>query len=107
MFTGDDDLWVFINNRLVIDLGGVHGPESASVNLDTLGLTAGNTYNFDLFFAERHTSGSNFRVETSIVLEPVAAVPEPLSAVIWSGLLVAMGYAFRRRRASGFPRPIA
>jgi fibro-slime domain-containing protein/uncharacterized repeat protein (TIGR01451 family) len=67
-FTGDDDLWVFINNQLVIDLGGVHGPVSGSVDLDTLGLSVGETYNFDLFFAERHTVQSNFRIDTSIIL---------------------------------------
>jgi len=77
-FTGDDDIWVFINDELITDLGGVHSPLSASVSLDTLGLTIGERYNFDLFFAERQTSGSSFRIDTSIVLEPVA-VPEPSS----------------------------
>src|SRR5262245_33679191 len=33
-FTGDEDVWVFINNQLVIDIGGVHEAESASVELD-------------------------------------------------------------------------
>jgi fibro-slime domain-containing protein len=74
-FTGDDDLWVFLNDRLAIDLGGVHGALSATVDLDasagTLGLVTGNTYDFDLFFAERHTSQSNFRIETTIALAPV------------------------------------
>jgi len=38
-FTGDDDLWVFIDDTLAIDLGGVHGAMTQSVGLDTLGLT--------------------------------------------------------------------
>ncbi len=75
-FTGDDDLWVFINDHLEIDLGGVHGAMTASVDLDTLGLTPGNTYSLDLFFAERHTFASNFQIETSIELitDPCAVV---------------------------------
>ena len=96
-FTGDDDVWVFINKSLVIDLGGVHGPESASVNLDTLGLTTGTTYTLDIFQAERHTTGSNFSLETSLVLAS-AAVPEP-STLTLAGISLACGlFGYRRSR---------
>ncbi|UBF26501.1 fibro-slime domain-containing protein [Kovacikia minuta CCNUW1] len=72
-FRGDDDLWVYINGKLVIDLGGVHEALTQKVNLDTLGLTEGQTYPLDLFYAERRTTKANFRVETSIVLRPAIA----------------------------------
>ena len=69
-FQGDDDVWVFINGKLVIDLGGVHGVAMGTVNLDTLGLQPGNTYNLDVFHAERHTVASNFRIDTTICSIP-------------------------------------
>ena len=68
-FLGDDDVWVFINNRLVVDIGGQHPQMAGAVDLDTLGLTVGETYPFHIFYAERHTSQSNFRMHTSIDLK--------------------------------------
>lgn len=68
--TGDDDIWVFIDNKLALDQGGVQPPRTGTINLDTLGLTPGETYNFDLFFAERHTTQSNLGIETNIPLIP-------------------------------------
>lgn len=128
MFTGDDDVWVFVNGTKVIDLGGVHGavsgnvvlfdgkafiynasipfpvtgsvkkvsssyasslaskwsaaglsgtaPKSGAIYID-LGLEDGQKCTLDFFFAERHVTESNFRIDTSIVLQeakPITAL---------------------------------
>ena len=69
-FVGDDDVWVFINNKLAIDLGGVHPAETAFIDIDKnakeLGLEVGKVYPFDMFQNERHTTESNFRADTTL-----------------------------------------
>jgi fibro-slime domain-containing protein len=65
-FSGDDDVFVFINGSMALDLGGTHPIATGTISLDTLGLTVGQSYPLKLFFAERHTNKSNFRIDTTI-----------------------------------------
>ncbi len=66
-FSGDDDVWVYINNRRALDVGGLHSIQSRSFVLDAakateLGLVDKHVYEIALFHAERHTNDSNFKL---------------------------------------------
>jgi fibro-slime domain-containing protein len=69
-FRGDDDVFVFVNGFLGVNLSGVHIAQEGSIDLDAsatdFGLEVGKSYTFDLFQAERQPNGSNFRLETTL-----------------------------------------
>ena len=79
-FQGDDDMWLFVNGKLAIDLGGLHPEQTANLDLDAaagqLAIEVGNTYTMDIFHAERHTEASNFYLETTIGCFQTPAAPK-------------------------------
>ena len=90
-FAGDDDVWVFINGKLAIDLGGVHDKETAHVDLDKsaagLGIARCQVVPLDMFYAERHTVGSDLKISTSLALTSMQRPTRPVGTLsVTSGL---------------------
>ncbi|MHC5023153.1 MAG: fibro-slime domain-containing protein [Planctomycetota bacterium] len=67
-FQGGDGVWIFINNQLVMDLGGVNAPDPQYVDLDRLGLQDGRACSLRLFYADRSSASAVFRLRTNIEL---------------------------------------
>lgn len=99
-FSGDDDVWIFIDGKLVVDLGGIHDKASVTINFATgdvtinkvgdagyttykLGTKMGRTsdtlpndtyHTLDFFYLERGNMDSNMYLKYNLVTIPESSV---------------------------------
>lgn len=102
-FTGDDDVWVFIDGVLVLDLGGIHQALDGSINFatgkitydktqsygnppaatitqaftnagETWDSTAYKTHHLSFFYLERGDGGSNCKIRFNLPVKPSKAI---------------------------------
>lgn len=70
-FRAADDMWVFIDNTLAVDLGGLHLAAPATVNLDQFmgengTLVVGEWYDIDIFHCNRRSDMSSIYIKTNM-----------------------------------------
>jgi fibro-slime domain-containing protein len=90
-FVGDDDVWVFVDKKLAVDLGGIHTPVQGSVTLDSptiaklgLNLKSGSVYEAAVFQVERQTTCSTYE----LTLNGFNSSPSVCSSPCGNGVVV-------------------
>ncbi len=97
-FNGDDDVWVFINKRLAVDLGGLHQSSPTSITLDA---TNGTGYVCD-FVSPGPSAGQTLLQACSSVNKTGGGRTVDLGLVIGKVYEIVVFQSERRRSASNY-----
>lgn len=74
-FHGDDDVWVYLDNRLAVDEGGIHFALDGETLLDSLPFLKGKlgkTMDLDIYYCSRQPATAVFGMETNVELKPLS-----------------------------------
>ena len=77
-----DDAYLFVNGRLVIDLGGYGYNKVMFADMERLGLSDGETYRVRLFHAQRQQGLGIFRLQTNMILANRDGVRPAITGVL-------------------------
>lgn len=103
-FFGDDDVWVFVNGQLALDLGATHErlQGQVAINGATFGLEEGRIYEIAVFHADRHPRDSNYQLTLSgFGTQFSTCMPECGDAVVASGEECDLGVALNTGEYGG------